>query len=365
LPFDRRVLEITILTCIVVRESSGSSLMEPDANAVVAAVLDDLGTALSVDAAQACGLLDQLAAGPTPRDQLRLPKAQSNEMLALLLRAQLVTWVGDDLVAAAAFQQVLQTERRDLLARLEFGLNAAEDMIANRNAFFSSRSEFMERAHSFRTFCYHRARKAGPANLLDCTPWVAHVSGLSRAESGPLAAEMALSGAEQVLEIGGNTGVFALEMLARWPKLDWTVLDLPAVCALGRKWMVDPAPLGLRFHAADARDGPWPLREGKSPELVVFKSVLHDWDDRSVDEMLAKAASSLRDGGRVLIVERSQITANGLTGNMAAAANLVFAGFYRPAEWYVQAMERAGLTSISLKQVQIDMPFNILSGSRG
>ena len=73
-----------------------------------------------------------------------------------------------------------------------------------------------------------------------------------------------------------------------------TVLDLPLVCEIGIEQMLAHAENPrISFIPADIRNDPVPAGH----DLIVFKSMLHDWPEPDAQRFLAKAARSLEPGG--------------------------------------------------------------------
>lgn len=103
-----------------------------------------------------------------------------------------------------------------------------------------------------------------------------------------------------LLDVAGGEGVFLSAALARWPHLQGTVMDLPAVAARAATRLA-ATPVAARGLAApvDMFADAWP----SGADLISFVRVLHDHDDDPVRELLARAHSALAPGGRVMIAE--------------------------------------------------------------
>ena len=249
--------------------------------------------------------------------------------------------------------------RDDLAALVEFTALAACDMLRHGPALSSGVQAFQSRAETFGFFRYDRARGTGAAQIEDTAPWVAYVTALSRREAPVLAPLMPLEGCTRLLEIGGNTGVMAEALLARHRSLHATVLDLPAVCQLGRTRMKPAPEPRLTFLPGDARDTAWP-----EADAVLFKSVLHDWAPEEACGFLDKAAKHLPPGGRVIVCERGALADEPIPSGLAAAANLVFGPFYRPTTVYRGWMEAAGLRPLPPLSARLDMTFHVTAAEK-
>ncbi|TVQ58421.1 MAG: hypothetical protein EA355_02000 [Rhodobacteraceae bacterium] len=95
-----------------------------------------------------------------------------------------------------------------------------------------------------------------------------------------------------------------LEVLARAPGAEAVVVDLPAVCALGRAHVVGhPLARRLRIVAADARHDPLP----GPADMVLFKAVRHDWPEAGASGLIDRAVALLAPGGSVALCERGPL----------------------------------------------------------
>lgn len=338
-------------------------LNDPATGADPAAALTDSFTAcLALVSAAELGLLDRMARESVDCGEIG---AQGGLLGWMLIESGIAANDGAGLRLAPRLARLTAPERRALVERARFTLMAAQDLIAGRQAFFSDPQAFFARAQTFAFFCYGRARQTRPGNLQDTEPWVDYVSAVNAAEAPLLAPLLDLAAVRGVLEIGGNTGGFALAMLAENPALQAVVMDLPAVCALGQRRVAGaPGADRLTFVPGDAMHDPWPEVAGAAPDMIVFKSVLHDWDAASAENMIARASARLAPGGRVAVVERGRIEDTPAAGDFALAANLVFAGFYRPPAFYEALMARSGLTGITRQSRQLELPFHVVTGCK-
>lgn len=287
---------------------------------------------VALDVAIARGLIDRLAR----RQVVPLPP-----VLAGLLQASGVL-AADGIALTRAFSELWQTQSADLAARAGFLRSAAADIARHGEALFFDTPAFMQNSATFDIFDYEAALHRGPAALATTARWVAYVSALTRAEGVAVLAHLPLPDQGLVLELGGNSGAFARLILAAHPGLCQTILDLPGVCRLGAE---DPASAALgarlRFVPGDMRRDDWRLVAGQAPDVVLFKSVLHDWPDAEAEALLARAAATVSDKGRILIAERSGYACGVATpAAFADSGNLVFSGFYRDPELYAATLRR-------------------------
>jgi hypothetical protein len=143
-----------------------------------------------------------------------------------------------------------------------------------------------------------------------------------------------------IVDAGGGLGALAQKIKASNPKLDVVVLERPEVCELAAK-------LGMagdiKWEAGDfAR--PWPILA----DVITMSRVLHDWDDLKCLEILTHAKSSLRAGGRVIIVE-TVLTEDGWHGGLCDLHLLaVSGGKERTISDFVELCGSAGLTLVDM-----------------
>ena len=110
-----------------------------------------------------------------------------------------------------------------------------------------------------------------------------------------------LSGHRRLLDVGGGSGAYAIELCRLHPGLSATVLDLPHVCEIAAG-KVDLAGLSDRIGTAAGDFLADPALPG-GHDVLLFSMILHDWDEPTNRELLAKAYAALPDGGLVLVSE--------------------------------------------------------------
>lgn len=115
-------------------------------------------------------------------------------------------------------------------------------------------------------------------------------------------AEKSLSlvqGKSLLLDVGGGSGIYALTMLARHPKMQGIVLEKDPVDQIARAnirsfGMQDR----LKVTAGDMFADPWP-----QCDVLLLSNVLHDWGIEEVELLIRKGVECLLPGGVMLIHE--------------------------------------------------------------
>lgn len=316
--------------------------------------LDTLQGAAAVDVGARNGLFAALAEGAGP---VSCPALLEH----LLTAIGVVQRAGAVLSLTPDFAQAWRQDAAGIMARASFFRRAAADVATGLDDLVGDVPGFMEKSATFRLFRYDLAQGTSPHHLAATQPWVDYVESLSRDEIPRLLPLIDIRPGERVLEIGGNTGLLSEAIVATHAGVTAQVLDLPAVCALGVARRGSDA---LRFVPGDARNPDTIAGFAGQIDVVLFKSVLHDWPEQDAKAMVARSVAILPPGGRIIICERGAFGAADASGHgMMALANLVFAPFYRDPALYAQIMQDHGL-QVMQGQVECDMTFHITTGQR-
>jgi SAM-dependent methyltransferase len=256
-------------------------------------------------------------------------------------------------------------EFRDLLeTRLDFADLVWPDIHTLFTPLLADLSQFMARSKVFDLFRYDRCMNVTAENLAATKSWVRLTTGLTKYESVALLGAIDLESARSLVDIGGNSGEFALRLCRHYPAMQATVVDLPVVCALGRDHIAATArPLEaarIRFCAADFRRDPLP----PAADVVSFKSVLHDWPEADAEHILERAYAVVKPGGQMLIFERGPIEVGKRRLPYSMAPNLVFLKFLRPPDIYLRKLAQLGFTAIAHRRIELEMGFNLIEARR-
>lgn len=248
---------------------------------------------------------------------------------------------------------------RELLeAKLDFLGLVGADFLELFTALVADPARFQRSARLFELFSYDRGHDETPENLAHAARWMRFTTALTRHEAPALLQVLDLAGTRRMLDVGGNSGEFALQACRRHPELKATVLDLPVVCALGERHVAG-APEGTRvaFARVPRAGGPFPGGQ----DLVTFKSMLHDWPDGEARRFLRQAREALRPGGRVALLERSAPVAGGFA--WADLPLVLFFRSYRAPDEYRSMLEDAGFRDVRRQVVDLDMPFLVMTAT--
>jgi hypothetical protein len=108
------------------------------------------------------------------------------------------------------------------------------------------------------------------------------------------------SSTKRLLDVGGGSGVFAIELAKAHPDLQCTVLELASVCHWVEEY-VQRAGLTGRVDtvALDMFRQSWPT----GYDAVFFSNIFHDWATPTCVELARRAFSALEPGGTINVHE--------------------------------------------------------------
>ena len=103
-----------------------------------------------------------------------------------------------------------------------------------------------------------------------------------------------------LLDVGGGSGIFALQLAKAWPQLRATVMEIDSVCAAADRYIAE-AGLGDRVTtlAVNMFTQDWP----QGHDALFFSNVFHDWSEPTCQLLADKAFAALPSGGRILLHE--------------------------------------------------------------
>jgi SAM-dependent methyltransferase len=325
----------------------------------------DLTTCRALKTAFELGLIDVLQQSePVPFATLQqaVPARQFGLKLlvGLLLQGNILEGSDGSYCLTSSFRAVLPY-RDLLLIKLDFIQIASVDFIELFSLLVTDPLAFMQRSCMFRLFDYRIAQVDTAENRLLTERWMRITTMLTRYEAPVCFSLQDFAQYRRMLDIGGNSGEYALQACRNYPELQATVVDLPVVCAVGSEF-VSHAPEAdrVRFLTANARSGPLP----GGHDLITFKSMLHDWPDDDVCLLLHNACEVLEPGGLLLIFERGPFEIDEISFNCSSIPLILFAHTLRSPNLYLQLLERFGLQQISVQWITLDMPFFLVTGTK-
>ncbi len=337
--------------------------------------LQDAITSRALHHAFQSSLIDTLLNVPHSLPEPQIAKSQTGDSVGLHLLLELLSQariVERDRVTSSevgaetrywrltdGFREAL-VYRDLLIAKLEFALIAATDYLENFSRWMQNEEEFFQHSHIMQLFDYGRCLDTDDASLESAWRWMRFTTALTRYESQACLAIHSMMPYRHVVDIGGNSGEFARQMCVANPALRATVLDLPAVCEVGRRYLRSQAGADrVQFQPGSALTSAWP----ENPDLITFKSMLHDWPDEGVEILLERAMEHLAPDGTLLIFERDRFDQRRSPARFCDLPMLMFFRSFRGPQSYRELLERHHLI-VDVQPVQLEMPFFVLTARR-
>ena len=114
----------------------------------------------------------------------------------------------------------------------KFAARVADDVRTLLPELVGDLPAFMEKSKTFDLFRYDRCLEATPDNVARTREWVRFTTALTRYEAQGFLALADLTKVRGVMDLGGNSGEFALRLCRANPQLNAVVFDLPVVAAI-------------------------------------------------------------------------------------------------------------------------------------
>ena len=105
----------------------------------------------------------------------------------------------------------------------------------------------------------------------------------------------------RLLDVGGGSAAFDIELCRRYPQLRTTVYDLPFVTEIATRNVREAGLDGrIAMHGGNFFTDP---QFPAGHDIVLFSMIMHDWDEQQDRELLRKCYQTLPSGGIVVICE--------------------------------------------------------------
>ncbi len=125
------------------------------------------------------------------------------------------------------------------------------------------------------------------------------VEGFTRGAANALADGYELARHRKVLDVGGGTGSFLRHVLAKHPRLQATLFELPKTAAVARKALAAAGGPSIEIVEGDALAGPIP--EGH--DLVIMANLVHYFGPEKNKTLLRNVRKAIAPRGRVALVD--------------------------------------------------------------
>jgi SAM-dependent methyltransferase len=255
------------------------------------------------------------------------------------------------------FRKALQY--RDLMeSKLDFANQVSPDFTDFFTALISNPDWFFRNARIFDLFAYNRCFESSLENYKKTKRWMRITTMLTRYEALACMNDIDFSCYHQILDIGGNSGEFVLQICKKHPGILATVFDLPLVCDIGEEHLrSEPEVDRIKFIKGNALTDALPT----GFDLISFKSMLHDWPDKEAGQLILNARRSLKDGGTLLIFERGPLEVVDDVVPYSMIPFLLFFRSYRSPEFYENVLKNINFTDIKVKKIILETPFYMIT----
>ncbi len=122
----------------------------------------------------------------------------------------------------------------------------------------------------------------------------------SRASSMGVAQQPVFANLKSVLDVGGGSGIFSIEIAKAWPQLTTTVLEINTICNEADGYIAAANAGGrVKTQPLNMFTQPWP----HGHDAHFFSNIFHDWSEDTNKLLARKSFESLPAGGRILLHE--------------------------------------------------------------
>jgi SAM-dependent methyltransferase len=178
--------------------------------------------------------------------------------------------------------------------------------------------------------------------------WAMHHRTLETAPA--IAAQVDVSGARTLLDLGGGPGTYALAFLSHHPKLHATVCDRPAALEVAKE-IAETHPAGRRLSYL-------PLDFTKEPitgtyDVMWYSNVLHIYSPADNQAIFKRALAALTPGGRLIIQDALLHDREGLFPSEASLFALSMLLFTEGGDTYTAKDTGAWLKGAGFRQVRL------------
>lgn len=324
--------------------------------------IKDIVDARALAAALELRLIDYLVKNqPVPLDELKKGFKGNTQgpplLLDLLMANNVLEESKGEIRLTQPFEKALQY--RDLLeAKLELAHFVLPDFMDLFTTLIHSPDRLGGNARISDFFCYHRSFEASAENYELTKRWMRITTTFTKYEAQVCMKYHDFSRYHRILDIGGNSGEFVLQICRKHPGALATVFDLPLVCDIGQEHIRSEAEADrIKFIKGNALTDALP----KSFDLITFKSMLHDWPEKDAKQFIEKASQSLEPGGTLLIFERGPLEVREKTLPYSMIPFLLFFHSFRSPVIYEEHLKGLGFQDISIEKIDLETPFYLVT----
>ena len=141
-------------------------------------------------------------------------------------------------------------------------------------------------------------RGALPAALAKSITALMHAH--SRAAARAVAAQPIFAGVRRLLDVGGGSAIFSIELVRSLPRLSATVMEIEAICAEANAYIAAAGAAGrVQTQAVNMFTQDWP----RGYDAHFFSNIFHDWSEATCRMLAQQAFTALSAGGTIILHE--------------------------------------------------------------
>jgi ubiquinone/menaquinone biosynthesis C-methylase UbiE len=260
----------------------------------------------------------------------------------------------EEFVHALQFRELLELK----LIMTNF---AAHDLLDYFNDLVSRPEQFVHNVRFFRLFAYNRCFDYSQENCDLTKRWMRITTTFTKYEAQVCMKYHDCSRYRRILDIGGNSGEFALQICRRNSGISATIFDLPLVCEIGQEHLrSEPEADRISFIKGNALTDPLP----RGFDLISFKSMLHDWPEKEAKQFILRASQSLEPGGRLLIFERGSLEVGEKTFPYSMIPFFLFFHSFRSPAIYEEHLRDLDFQDIKIEKIILETPFYLITATK-
>lgn len=142
---------------------------------------------------------------------------------------------------------------------------------------------------------------------VESTPEIAHsfqkTMAMTALDNGPAIAKIVKmpDAPAHLLDVGGGHGMYSIGLCEHYPRLKATILDSPTALDIAKENVSDyKVSDRIKLKSGDLWSEDW----GEGYDLILLFNMLHHFDEAANLELLQKAFTALKPGGRVAIMDQ-------------------------------------------------------------
>ncbi|MDE2596413.1 MAG: hypothetical protein KGL44_05990 [Sphingomonadales bacterium] len=205
-------------------------------------------------------------------------------------------------------------------------------------------------------------RGAMPAELAERV--TALMNAHSRAAAKAVAQQGLFTEVTSLMDVGGGSGIFCIELARAWPGLRATVMEIDVVGQQAARYI---AAAGVADRVGTAAVNMFTEEWPQGHDALFFSNVFHDWSEKTNRLLAGKAHAALAPGGRILLHE--MLLDDDACGPMTTAAFSVLMLLGTRGRQYTFAELRYCLEGAGFVDVQAQRTgggyYSLVSGRKG